>query len=94
MPAPIPALTLENNDIHPLAYIRYTQGIALSKELGGKCVQRHVPYYECSALTQRGVHQIFDAAIESVLNPNRSGGGGGTRKRRASVRKAAGCALL
>ncbi|WP_411022941.1 GTP-binding protein, partial [Salmonella sp. s51228] len=46
-----------------LAPINYTQGLQMMKDIGaGK-------YLECSALTQKGLKDVFDEAIRSVLVP-------------------------
>lgn len=52
----------------------------LCKEIGA------VRYMECSALTQKGLKQVFDAAIKAVLVPSPSPGGKDQKK--------GGCSLL
>jgi len=59
------------------------QGHNLAKDIG--CVQ----YMECSALTQKGLKQVFDAAIKCVILPS----GGGTKIIRRKKKKAE-CMLL
>eukprot|EP00010_Vexillifera_abyssalis_P008207 CAMPEP_0201548984 /NCGR_PEP_ID=MMETSP0173_2-20130828/5461_1 /ASSEMBLY_ACC=CAM_ASM_000268 /TAXON_ID=218659 /ORGANISM="Vexillifera sp., Strain DIVA3 564/2" /LENGTH=196 /DNA_ID=CAMNT_0047958509 /DNA_START=47 /DNA_END=637 /DNA_ORIENTATION=- len=56
------------------------KGHQLAKEISAE------RYMECSALTQKGLKQVFDAAIKAVLMPS-SGGGGAAGKK-------SGCALL
>eukprot|EP00019_Armaparvus_languidus_P007747 CAMPEP_0168592162 /NCGR_PEP_ID=MMETSP0420-20121227/7556_1 /TAXON_ID=498008 /ORGANISM="Pessonella sp." /LENGTH=193 /DNA_ID=CAMNT_0008628073 /DNA_START=33 /DNA_END=614 /DNA_ORIENTATION=- len=46
-----------------LSPISYEQGMSKQKEING------VKYMECSALTQKGLKQVFDEAIRAVLNP-------------------------
>ena len=48
-----------------LAPITYPQGSSLAKEM------RAVKYLECSALTQKGLSQVFEEAVRAVLNPRR-----------------------
>lgn len=43
--------------------VSQAQGLMLLKEIGG------VQYVECSALTQKGLKQVFDEAIKAVLDP-------------------------
>ena len=46
-----------------LAPISYAQGSSLAKDIGA------VKYLECSALTQKGLKQVFDEAVRAGLNP-------------------------
>lgn len=43
--------------------ISYDQGERLSRELGA------IKYVECSALTQKGLKNVFDEAIIAALEP-------------------------
>ncbi|XP_053094803.1 ras-related C3 botulinum toxin substrate 1 isoform X3 [Pangasianodon hypophthalmus] len=55
--------TIEKLKEKKLTPITYPQGLAMAKEIGS------VKYLECSALTQRGLHTVFDEAIRAVLCP-------------------------
>jgi len=55
--------TLEKLKDRKLAPITYPQGLAMAKEIGA------VKYLECSALTQKGLKNVFDEAIRAVLCP-------------------------
>ncbi|XP_064650422.1 ras-related protein Rac1-like [Lineus longissimus] len=51
------------------APITYEQGISLAKRIGA------VKYVECSAKTMKGVHNVFEEAIRSVLTPKKQSNG-------------------
>ncbi|GLB36246.1 hypothetical protein LshimejAT787_0305340 [Lyophyllum shimeji] len=55
--------TIEKLRDRRMAPIQYSQGVAMSKDIGA------VKYLECSALTQKGLKTVFDEAIRAVLNP-------------------------
>ncbi|KAG5513338.1 hypothetical protein PMAC_001401 [Pneumocystis sp. 'macacae'] len=44
--------------------ITYLQGVQMAREIGS------VKYLECSALTQKGLKNVFDEAIRAVLMPS------------------------
>ncbi|KAJ3227143.1 DNA topoisomerase 1, partial [Chytriomyces hyalinus] len=55
--------TLERLRDRRMAPISFQQGMVCSKEIGA------VKYLECSALTQKGLKNVFDDAIRAVLAP-------------------------
>ncbi|TFY74673.1 hypothetical protein EWM64_g9337 [Hericium alpestre] len=55
--------TIEKLRDRRMAPIQYPQGVSMAKEIGA------VKYLECSALTQKGLKNVFDEAIRAVLNP-------------------------
>ncbi|XP_064635184.1 ras-related C3 botulinum toxin substrate 1 isoform X2 [Lineus longissimus] len=57
--------TLEKLKEKRLAPIGYPQGLSMQKEISA------TKYLECSALTQKGLKNVFDEAIRAVLIPVR-----------------------
>jgi len=55
--------TLEKLKSMKQSPVSQAQGLMLLKEIAG------VQYVECSALTQKGLKQVFDEAIKAVLDP-------------------------
>lgn len=55
--------TVERLSEKRMAPISYTQGVQMQKDIGA------VKYLECSALTQKGLKNVFDEAIRAVLSP-------------------------
>jgi len=56
-------LTIDKLRERRMAPIAYTQGVGMQKDIGA------VKYLECSALTQKGLKNVFDEAIRAVLSP-------------------------
>ena len=46
-----------------LSFVKRDQGEQMAKKI------RAISHLECSALTKRGVKEVFDQVIESVINP-------------------------
>ena len=46
-----------------MAPISYSQAVQMSKDIGA------AKYLECSALTQKGLKNVFDEGIRAVLSP-------------------------
>jgi len=57
--------TIEKLKEKKLSPITATNALQMSKEIGA------VKYLECSALTQKGLKQVFDEAIRAVLCPKK-----------------------
>ena len=55
--------TVEKLKEKKLSPITYPQGLAMAKEIAA------IKYLECSALTQKGLKNVFDEAIRAVLCP-------------------------
>lgn len=55
---------LEKKKDAKLSTISYTQGLVMAKEIGA------AKYQECSALSLKGIKNVFDEAIRSVLLPH------------------------
>jgi len=63
---------LKEKNLEPISY---QMGVQLAKDING------VKYMECSALTQKGLKDVFDEAIRAVIAPpaKAKGGSGGRR---------------
>jgi GTPase SAR1 family protein len=55
--------TIEKLREKRMSPITYPQGLQMAKEI------QAVKYLECSALTQKGLKNVFDEAIRAVLAP-------------------------
>jgi Ras-related C3 botulinum toxin substrate 1 len=55
--------TIDKLKDRKLSPITYAQGLSMAKEIGA------TKYQECSALTQKGLKNVFDEAIRAVLCP-------------------------
>lgn len=55
--------TIEKLRDKRMSPITYPQGLQMAKEISA------VKYLECSALTQKGLKNVFDEAIRAVLSP-------------------------
>lgn len=55
--------TIERLKQKRMAPISYPQGLQMAKDIAA------VKYLECSALTQKGLKNVFDEAIRAVLSP-------------------------
>lgn len=71
--------TVEKIQQQGMKPVETTEGEALAKEIGA------IRYMECSALTQKGLKTVFDAAIKVILLPSR---------RPPPKKKQDGCTLL
>jgi len=58
--------TVEKIQAQGLKPVETTEGEALAKEIGA------IKYMECSALTQKGLKNVFDEAIKAILRPKRT----------------------
>ena len=71
-----------------LSPITTEQGEQLAAEI------KAVKYMECSALTQKGLKEVFDFAIKTVLLPANKGKGGAAGGKGGKKKKDNGCTLL
>lgn len=77
--------TLANKGQKPL---QYPDGLQVAKALSGLGFAHTVQYFECSALTQRGLHIVFEKAIDLAINPKKA------RRSNSGKGRRAGCTLL
>ncbi|CAO3653486.1 unnamed protein product [Cunninghamella echinulata] len=56
--------TVERLKQKKMSPISYTQALQMAKDIGAE------KYLECSALTQKGLKNVFDEAIRAVLSPS------------------------
>ena len=70
---------LQEKDTQP---ITYEMGLKLKEEIGA------VAYGECSARTQKGLKEVFNASIEAVLKPETKG-----KKDKKDKKSKGGCML-
>lgn len=61
------------------APIGYQQGLSMAKEVGA------FKYLECSAMTQRGLKNVFDEAMRSVISPPKAAGAKDKKKKKKCV---------
>lgn len=72
--------------------LQYADGLRIAKDLSARVVHQPVQYFECSALTQKGLQSVFDRALELAINPLY---GSDKKKRRLrSSKGATKCTLL
>lgn len=72
-------LTLQRLKERRFAPVTYAQGSQMAKEIGA------VKYLEASSLTQKGLKNVFDEAIKTVLAPADRSGTTGRRKKKNCV---------
>jgi len=72
-------LTLQRLRERRFAPVTYAQGSQMAKEIGA------VKYLEASSLTQKGLKNVFDEAIKTVLAPSDRSGGMSKRKKKSCV---------
>lgn len=72
-------LTLQRLRERRFAPVTYAQGSQMAKEIGA------VKYLEASSLTQKGLKNVFDEAIKTVLAPSERSGGMSKRKKKNCV---------
>lgn len=72
-------LTLQRLRERRFAPVTYAQGSQMAKEIGA------VKYLEASSLTQKGLKNVFDEAIKTVLAPSDRSGGMSKRKKKNCV---------
>eukprot|EP01097_Dermamoeba_algensis_P000388 TRINITY_DN1134_c0_g1_i1.p2 TRINITY_DN1134_c0_g1~~TRINITY_DN1134_c0_g1_i1.p2 ORF type:complete len:151 (-),score=34.69 TRINITY_DN1134_c0_g1_i1:62-514(-) len=74
------AATIQRLQEKKMSPISHEQGLQMAKDIGA------VKYIECSALTQKGLKELFDEACRAVLNPAPSS--------KKPVKKSGGCSVM